>query len=85
MTGSVVNRCGTGGLQRCVADKTYSSRANRPYLRQRKITATIPVKADQAANEVKKGSRGGCTSPRSTSGCAPWPHHFLNTAWSTAA
>jgi transposase len=44
---------------RVMADKAYSSRANRAYLRRRKITATIPVKADQAANRVKKGSRGG--------------------------
>jgi transposase len=44
---------------RVLADKAYSSRANRAYLRRRKITATIPVKADQAANRIKKGSRGG--------------------------
>jgi transposase len=42
-----------------LADKAYSSKANRAYLRRRKITATIPVKVDQAANRRKKGSRGG--------------------------
>ncbi len=41
------------------ADKAYSSRANRAYLRRRRIKAVIPQKADQAANRRKKGSRGG--------------------------
>ncbi|PYC66998.1 hypothetical protein C7C46_30810 [Streptomyces tateyamensis] len=40
-------------------DKAYSSRANRAYLRRRRIRAVIPEKADQAANRRKKGSRGG--------------------------
>jgi transposase len=44
---------------RVLADKAYSSRANRAYLRCRRIPATIPVKADQAANRIKRGSRGG--------------------------
>ncbi len=41
------------------ADKAYSSRANRAYLRIRHIKAVIPEKKDQAANRKKKGSRGG--------------------------
>ena len=41
------------------ADKAYSSRANRAYLRRRRIRSVIPEKADQAANRKKKGSRGG--------------------------
>lgn len=41
------------------ADKAYSSRANRVYLRRRHIKAVIPEKADQAANRKKKGRRGG--------------------------
>uniref|UniRef100_UPI000A4D5162 IS5 family transposase n=1 Tax=Microtetraspora malaysiensis TaxID=161358 RepID=UPI000A4D5162 len=41
------------------ADKAYSSRANRAYLRRRHIRAVIPEKADQAANRKKRGSRGG--------------------------
>ncbi|MFJ2033856.1 transposase, partial [Streptosporangium sp. NPDC087985] len=41
------------------ADKAYSSRANRTYLRRRGIQAVIPEKADQAANRTKRGSRGG--------------------------
>lgn len=41
------------------ADKAYSSRGNRVYLRKRGIKAVIPEKADQAANRKKRGSRGG--------------------------
>jgi transposase len=41
------------------ADKAYSSKANRAYLRRRHITAVIPEKADQQANRKKKGSAGG--------------------------
>jgi hypothetical protein len=36
------------------ADKAYSSRGNRSYLRKRRIKAVIPEK-DQAANRKKKG------------------------------
>jgi transposase len=42
-----------------VADKAYSSRANRAYLRCRGIGATIPEKDDQAAYRRARGSRGG--------------------------
>jgi transposase len=42
-----------------LADKAYSSKAIRAHLRRRGITATIPVKSDQAANRRTKGSRGG--------------------------
>ncbi|WP_145775323.1 IS5 family transposase [Micromonospora olivasterospora] len=42
-----------------LADKAYSSKAIRSHLRRRGIKATIPIKADQAANRRKKGSRGG--------------------------
>ncbi len=41
------------------ADKAYSSRGNRAYLRRRGIKAVIPGKSDQAANCKKRGSRGG--------------------------
>jgi transposase len=44
---------------RVLADKAYASRANRAYLRRRGIRATIPIKADQAANRRKQGRRGG--------------------------
>lgn len=44
---------------RVLADKAYSSTANRAYLRGRGIRATIPVKDDQAANRRRKGSAGG--------------------------
>jgi transposase len=44
---------------RVLADKAYSSRANRVLLRCRGIRATIPVKDDQAAHRRAKGSKGG--------------------------
>ena len=42
-----------------VADKGYSSRANRRLLRERGIGHTIPEKADQAAHRRRRGSAGG--------------------------
>ncbi|MET7751167.1 IS5 family transposase [Micromonospora sp. NPDC005367] len=44
---------------RVLADKAYSSRANRQHLRRRGIPATIPIKIDQAASRRRKGSNGG--------------------------
>lgn len=44
---------------RVLADKAYTSRPNRRYLRRRGIPATIPSKADQDANRRKLGSKGG--------------------------
>jgi transposase len=44
---------------RVLADKAYSSRANRAYLRHRKIGCTIPEKDDQAAHRRARGHRGG--------------------------
>jgi len=44
---------------RVLADKAYSSKANRAYLRQRRIKCTIPVKDDQAAHRRKLGAKGG--------------------------
>ncbi|MFD8783082.1 IS5 family transposase [Kitasatospora sp. NPDC059599] len=41
------------------ADKAYGSRANRGYLRGRRIACTIPEKRDQIANRKKRGSHGG--------------------------
>ncbi|MFI1465607.1 IS5 family transposase [Nocardia carnea] len=58
-----VPRLGVGGTrsrpERVLADKAYSSAANRAYLRRRGIKATIPIKADQAANRAAKGHSGG--------------------------
>jgi transposase len=45
--------------ERVLADKAYTSRANRAYLRRRQIKATIPSKADQDAHRRAKGSAGG--------------------------
>jgi transposase len=42
-----------------LADKGYSSRANRDYLRRRGIRATIPERRDQQANRARRGSAGG--------------------------
>jgi transposase len=44
---------------RVLADKAYSSRANRAYLRRRGIGCTIPEKDDQAARRRARGRRGG--------------------------
>ena len=44
---------------RVLADKAYSSRANRVYLRRRKIRCTIPEKDDQAAHRRARGTKGG--------------------------
>jgi transposase len=44
---------------RALADKAYTSRANRRYLRRRGIKATIPSKTDQDTNRRKLGSKGG--------------------------
>ncbi|EFC86784.1 transposase IS4 family protein [Parafrankia sp. EUN1f] len=41
------------------ADKAYSSRANRAWLRAHKIAATIPEPADQIANRKRRGRAGG--------------------------
>ena len=42
-----------------LADKAYSSKANRDYLAKRGIKAAIPVKEDQATGRRRKGSAGG--------------------------
>ena len=44
---------------RVLADRAHSSRANRDWLRAHRIRATIPVKADQAANRRRRGGAGG--------------------------
>ncbi len=42
-----------------IADKGYSSRKIRCYLRQRGIAHTIPERIDQATGRLRRGSRGG--------------------------
>ena len=42
-----------------LADKAYSSRAIRDHLRRRGIRAVIPTPADQEANRLRRGRRGG--------------------------
>ena len=41
------------------ADKAYSARGTRGYLRRRGIKAVIPIKKDQDAHRKNKGSKGG--------------------------
>jgi transposase len=41
------------------ADKAYSNRRTRRYLRRRAIRHVIPEKSDQAANRRKRGKCGG--------------------------
>ena len=42
-----------------MADKAYSSAANRSYLYKRGIKAVIPVKEDQKNHRRNRGSQGG--------------------------
>jgi transposase len=42
-----------------IADKGYSSRANRQLLAGRKIKTTIPERGDQIDNRRRRGRRGG--------------------------
>ena len=63
LDGGVFRRPGPGRPatrpHRVLADKGYSSRANRDYLRRRGIRATIPERRDQQANRRRRGSTGG--------------------------
>lgn len=45
--------------RRVMADKAYTSRKNRAYLRKRGIQAVIPEKKDQRRNRQAKGRSGG--------------------------
>ncbi|MFJ9683780.1 IS5 family transposase [Streptomyces sp. NPDC101194] len=44
---------------RVLADKAYTSRGNRRYLRRRGIPHTIPERLDQQRHRRNRGSRGG--------------------------
>lgn len=44
---------------RVLADKAYSSRRNRSYLRDRGIATTISQPADQVGHRLRRGSSGG--------------------------
>lgn len=53
-----------GGPPRCnpdriLADKAYSSAANRTLLRRKRIGVVIPERADQIANRKRRGRAGG--------------------------
>jgi hypothetical protein len=42
-----------------MADRAYSARANRDWLRHRQIKATIPEPADQIGHRQRRGAAGG--------------------------
>lgn len=42
-----------------LADKAYSGKANRDYLRKHQIQTVIPERADEIRNRKKRGRRGG--------------------------
>lgn len=44
---------------RLLADKAYSNRKIRAYLRRRRIKTTIPEKTNQQRTRIAKGSHGG--------------------------
>lgn len=59
----VIDRLGPGRPRTrpdwVLADKAYSSKANRAQLARRRIKAAIPIKDDQAKIRNRKGSAGG--------------------------
>ncbi|UOB15360.1 IS5 family transposase [Streptomyces sp. HP-A2021] len=55
-TGPGRPRCSPGQV---IADKAYSSRGFRVYLRRRGIAHTIPEKADQRQHRLRRGGHGG--------------------------
>ena len=75
LTGIRVPRIGGGRPRtrpdRVLADKAYTSRANRGYLRRHGIKATIPSKSDQDAHRRAKGSAVHPPRPRTPH---PPPH-----------
>jgi hypothetical protein len=58
-----VSRLGVGRARSrpvlVLADKAFTNRGNRRYLRSRGIKACIPSKSDQDAHRKAKGSKGG--------------------------
>lgn len=63
LAGIQVARAGGGRARtrpdRVLADKAYSSRANRAHLRRRGIACTIPQPADQIQHRRNRGRAGG--------------------------
>lgn len=45
--------------ERVLADKAYTSRANRDHLTSRGIKVTIPERDDQKSGRARRGSKGG--------------------------
>ena len=44
---------------RVLADKAYSSKASRAWLRRHRISAVIPERADEERHRAERGSHGG--------------------------
>ncbi|MEU6827104.1 transposase [Nocardia beijingensis] len=65
LDGIVVPRLDSGAPRRTpehvIADKAYSSAANRNLLRSKRISIVIPERSDQKANRKRRGSLGGRT------------------------
>jgi len=63
LQGIHVPRCGPGRPRsrpdQVIADKGYSSRDNRAYLRRRGVPMVIPERDDQLANRRRRGHKGG--------------------------
>ncbi len=63
LDGIVVPRLDSGAPRRTpeqlIADKAYSSSANRNLLRHKRISIVIPERSDQIANRKRRGSAGG--------------------------
>ncbi len=51
-----------------MADKAYSSRANRAWLRRHRITAVIPVKEDQKKHRRDRGRAAAVRRPSTPPG-----------------
>ncbi|XIG72326.1 hypothetical protein C1N81_44625 [Streptomyces sp. SGAir0957] len=64
-----------------LADKAYTARSNRRYLRRRGIAHTIPERRDQRRHRLNRGSRGGRpASTASTTRSAATPSSVPSTA-----
>jgi Transposase DDE domain len=97
-----IGRRGTGRPRtrpgRAMADKAYSSAANRAYLRRHGIKAVIPVKEDQKSHRRARGRSGGrppafdpghyrerSAASASSSNSGPWQPDTTSASASTRA
>ncbi|MER6159510.1 transposase [Streptomyces sp. NPDC001868] len=66
------------------ADKAYSSRGSRAYLRKRGIVQTIPEKTDQQRHRHNRGPRGGRPPTFDQQGLPPTQHHQIKVSRATS-